>query len=243
MQPYVYVSGGMLGDFIQQLSVIQEVYMKEKRKGILYIAPIGDYFKFGIEKAYEDTYPFIIKQEYIEDYKIYNNENHDVNLSAWRTCGLVHTTSWTNIFKHTYNIDWGKNRWLYVDTDDKYKDTVFISCSFTRSFPNIDYNILFSPYEKDKVIFLTQNMDEYTNFNKLTGYELNVLVVKSLEEMVIAINSCKLFIGSLSSPLTIAHSLHKDTIVLLRPPSVDYATIHMKNISDVLPNTKIVYTD
>ena len=42
MDPILYVSGGLLGDFINQLSVINEKYLETGRKGILYIAPHGD---------------------------------------------------------------------------------------------------------------------------------------------------------------------------------------------------------
>jgi hypothetical protein len=81
----IYISGGLLGDFIHQLSIINEVYIKTKKKGVLYIANIGDTFRNGLDKTYNDLYEIVILQEYIEDFKIYNNEKYDIDLSIWRS--------------------------------------------------------------------------------------------------------------------------------------------------------------
>ena len=56
--PIIYISGGLLGDFIHQLSVINENYIKLGRKGILYIANNigGDNFTFGLQQTFDDTY-------------------------------------------------------------------------------------------------------------------------------------------------------------------------------------------
>ena len=43
----IYISGGLLGDFFHQLSIINENYIKTNKKGILYIADIGDTFRSG----------------------------------------------------------------------------------------------------------------------------------------------------------------------------------------------------
>ena len=54
--PIIYISGGLLGDFIHQLSVINEKYLETGRKGVLYISTsVGDGFRFGIGRAYSDT--------------------------------------------------------------------------------------------------------------------------------------------------------------------------------------------
>ena len=83
-----YISGGLLGDFIHQLSIVNELYIKTNRKGIIYIANIGDNFRNGLEKTYSDLYDIVMLQEYIEGFKIYNGESYDYNLSEWRTYQL-----------------------------------------------------------------------------------------------------------------------------------------------------------
>ena len=69
-----YISGGKLGDFIHQLSVIKYNYDNFGKKGVLYLANIGDNFSLGLERAYNDTKDIILKQDYILDYQLYNNQ-------------------------------------------------------------------------------------------------------------------------------------------------------------------------
>ena len=100
-KPIVYISGGLLGDFVHQLSIINENFLRTGRKGILYIANIGDTFRFGVSRAYADTFPIVSKQIYIKTYAVHNNERYDVNLSNWRQSELLNKTSWDNIFFNT----------------------------------------------------------------------------------------------------------------------------------------------
>ena len=68
--PITYVSGGLLGDFINQLSIIQETYQKTGRKGFLFVSDRGDKFRFGLQKVYDDTKEFVKAQEYIYEYRL-----------------------------------------------------------------------------------------------------------------------------------------------------------------------------
>ena len=57
--------------------------------------------------------------------------------------------------------------------------------------------------------------NEETQSFKLTfnANDINVYKPANLYDLCIAINSCKLFIGNLSSPLAFAYALHKTSIV------------------------------
>jgi ADP-heptose:LPS heptosyltransferase len=58
--------------------------------------------------------------------------------------------------------------------------------------------------------------NDFEHFSQKTG--INVLPLykpASFEELCKIINSCKLFVGSLSMPLTIAHATHVDRIISL----------------------------
>ena len=75
--PIKYTSGGRLGDFINQLSVINENYIKTGRKGVLYIGYTGDSFSNKVIGTYKDTYNIII-----DITKLKNNlqtEGHNIN--------------------------------------------------------------------------------------------------------------------------------------------------------------------
>ena len=55
MEFIIYYSSGRLGDFIYQLSVINENFLTTGKKGILYISDKPEAFAHGLQKAYEDT--------------------------------------------------------------------------------------------------------------------------------------------------------------------------------------------
>lgn len=211
--PIKYTSGGRLGDFINQLSVINEKYLKTGRKGILYIGFTGDKFSNKIQGTYTDTYEIIKSQPYIEDYKIHKGEKYDIDLSRWRndmTSGNLY-----NIFSRTYNIEWGKTKWLFLDEDkyydEKWKDIVLINTT-KRRFKNLDYDSLYEKYN-DNLIFISYIENDYSYFLNKTNLKIQNYIPISFEDLCIAINSCKLFVGGLSMPLTIAYALKKELVI------------------------------
>jgi hypothetical protein len=72
INPLFYIASGKLGDFILQLSIINEKYISSGRKGILYINDIMEPFQYSVDKTYKDIYSLIIKQNYIQQFKIWN---------------------------------------------------------------------------------------------------------------------------------------------------------------------------
>ena len=231
--PIVYVSGGLLGDFIHQLSVINENYIKSGRKGILYIANNigGDNFAFGLQKAYDDTYPLISTQDYIEEYKIYNNEPYDINLTDWRRSTLLYRENWYKIFKQKYDVEWGKHKWLNINplplTDNKWKDMILINYSTRRPTTTLNFKDLYDKY-RDKLLFISFSYEDYSHFIEHSGIYTQLYIPNSLEEFAIAINNCKLFIGGLSAPLALCFSMHKECIV---GTGNDGDVIHFKDLN------------
>ena len=82
-----YLSGGLLGDFIFQLSVINENYIDSGKKGILYLSNKGEAFRNNIEDTFKDIYNIIKNQEYILDFKIFNNESTPTDVLGSCPCG------------------------------------------------------------------------------------------------------------------------------------------------------------
>lgn len=241
--PIRYISGGLLGDFVHQLSVINENYLKTGQKGVLYISShVGDAFRKGLETAYADTYGIIKAQPYIEDYKIHNNEPYDINLSQWRSSHLLYKANWHTIYKSVYGIEWGAHPWLGIsDKRSEFENTIFVNCSsvsFRIPSKQVWQNTLIK-YEKEDVRFLTQSADDYNRFQSITGVVIPCICVNSLEELAICINSCKLFIGNLSSPLAFAHAMHKPNITLLQSPAGD--GIHHLSMCEHNTSIQIIY--
>jgi GR25 family glycosyltransferase involved in LPS biosynthesis/tetratricopeptide (TPR) repeat protein len=235
-----YVSGGRLGDFIHQLSVIQENYIKTGKKGILYISNTGDHFALGLERAYADIKSLILSQEYIYEFKIHNGEQCDINLSDWRYNKLIFHTHWHNLFKSQYDVEWGTHPWLAANnTKPEFNETILFHCSLNRFPETIDFLKLFEQYGIQNIKFITQDPLEHMKFLDRTGIELDVYNPTSLEDFVDTVGSCKLFIGCLSSPLTYALALHKESIILL-PNNHSPDITHIKGLESIFPKLKIM---
>jgi hypothetical protein len=236
--PLTYVSSGMFGDLIHALSIINENFYETGRKGILYIAERVERFRNGLQNTYNDTYPIIKNQNYIEDYKIYKNEICDIDLDKWRKNPKFGKINLYNMYKNDYNIEWGKHTWLDVSSDEKWKDVVLINTTHYRFPINIDFNLLHRLYE-GKLIFIAANIAEYENFTKITSLDIPYYQCNNFSELCIPIKSCKLFVGSLSGPLTIAHAFNTNRIVGLSKNNIECT---LNNELNIIWGDKIKYS-
>lgn len=212
----IYLSGGMLGDFIQQLSIIYENYLENKEKAILYISnKERDPFRFPIEKVYEDTKDIIMNQPYIKEYKIHQGEDYDVNLSIWRDHGNLFTTPFIDNIRDVYHIEWGLHKWLMnLPIDDNYKEYIVINTTNYRFPVNIDWQKFMEDSVDKHILFVGFDKEQYDFFIDSTKCKnIPFYQVSSLFELCIIINSCSLFIGSLSAPLSIAFALYTKCVI------------------------------
>jgi Family of unknown function (DUF6165) len=210
-----YVAGGLFGDFIHQLSVINENFYNTGKKGILFLSNQGDAFRFGLGNTFADTYETICAQPYIHKYAIYNGESVDINLSSWRSSPYLYKGNWNYVFKSTYNVNWGKHKWINTRIDNKWSNKVVLNTSDRRFVSSeIDFNKLYKQYGNN-IVFLSMKPDfsDYSHFYSQTGVFLDVYYVKTFTEMCTIINSCKLFVGTLSGPLSIAHATQTRRII------------------------------
>jgi len=207
-----YISGGLLGDFIQQLSVIQEMYMTTGKKGILYISDKGDAFRNGLKKTFEDTYEIIMTQPYMEDYMIYpENGEYDIDLSSWRNSKLLYKENWHSIFSSCYTISWGLHPWLSVSKNTMWENVILVNVCWYRPISSFSItDILKKTYGTSKIVFISNDIESY---EKIGIPELEWYQPNSFTDMCVAIGSCKLFIGGLSAMLTIAHALHHPRVI------------------------------
>jgi hypothetical protein len=230
--PITYLAGGLLGDFINQLSVIQEIYKVTGRKGFLFVSNRGDAFRFGLEQLHKDTKDIIKAQEYIYEYKIHKEEVFDIDLTKWRESSLLYHKSWAEIFQSTYNIPWGKHKWLSYKIDPAFQDKVVICYSARRENKQINYKELVKQFPADKVVFVAMNIEEYAFFSELSGTNLPLHVCPTLESLTIIINSCALLISNLSAPIHFGLAFHKPCVGILMPGLQD--NIHMANFPEYM---------
>jgi FkbM family methyltransferase len=238
-----YKSGGKFGDFLNQLSVICEKFYNTGKKGELYIYDLcgeGDKFAFGIENTYNDTYDFIISQKYIKKYKIYNNEQVEIDLSSWRNnlnlnCKLENQLNWYNIYNNKYNIEWGNHKWINTDNIDlKWKNKIIINSTPYRQLSR-DAIVKIKEQIKDDLdscVFISNEIEHYNNFSNITGIKIDFYKPKNFDETVVIINSCKYGIFCFSSQAVIANGLHK-THYLMGRLNIEYK---FNNITNYAPH-------
>jgi hypothetical protein len=241
-----YISGGRLGDFIYQLGIIYAKYIATGKKGILYIADIGDKFQMGVEQAYNDTKELVLSQPYIEQYSIYTGEKYEYDLSKWRELAdtdKINNRNWFDIFSDIYKVDFGKSSWLQnIPTNPDFIGKILVSSSLLRSNKSINIANILSNYDISLCHFICFDSNEYIQFIQNTKIVIPHTIYKNTMEMAIAINSCKLFICNFSAPCCIALALHKPIIAIApSDPKHDIDITLIKGCSDKWNNLKVIY--
>lgn len=233
----IYVSGGRLGDFIQQLSIVYERFLLDRKPAIIYISNRGDTFQKGLEKAYNDLMPILSKQPYIKEFKIHNEEPYDIDLSSWRK--HLQTDHYLIWMKKEYHIDWGKHKWLFnIPTNPIWKKYIVINTTHRRFPDMINWTILIRRWRPENMVFIGFDQEDYLHFVKHV-FKIRFHRLHSLLELCTILNSCKLFIGSLSSPLSFAMGMHVPTKIGFfgkKENHMDYRVFHTigNNIPKVL---------
>ena len=222
-----YVGGGPLGDFIHSLSVVQENFLATGRKGRVYLSNRGEPFRLGLERAYEDLRPIVSSQHFIESFHLHNGEPFAVDLSAWRQSTLLYKANWHAIFEETFRVPWGSHKWLTLPAADEYKDTILIGLTARRP-PTVDWSFL--EHLPGNALFSTDNQEELDTWRSATQSNLPAKVFPSLYELYRAIHSCKLFIGSLSSPLAFALAAYRPCVAMLCRPIDDAHIVHVSDM-------------
>lgn len=209
------ISGGRLGDFIHQLYVPAIIYYKYQIKTNLYISEIGDHFSHGLKNTFDELYDTIIQQEYINKFKIYDNQHIDVDLSYWRNNN--HQVCWTEKLSEIYlkeedvnikNFQIVKN----IKNIEKYNNSLIINRSLDnrRYSKNDIYKKYIEEYGIENTFFIFTDINQYLNFPHKNS--VKPLYIDTIKDLFEVINSCKLFIGNLSAPMAIAYALMKNII-------------------------------
>jgi hypothetical protein len=209
------ISGGKLGDFIHQLYIPAIIYNVYNIKTNLYISEIGDRFSFGLENTFNELHDIISKQEYINTFEIYNNQNINFNLSFWRNENPQ--LCWTEKLSSTYlqsanfnirNFQIIKN----VKNIKKYNNSLIINRSLDhrRHSANDLYIKYIHEHGKENSFFIYTDVNQYVNFPHKNLVQ--PLYIDNIQDLFKIINSCSLFCGNLSAPMAIAYALMKNIV-------------------------------
>ena len=231
-----YISGGRLGDFIHQLSIVNENYLNTGRKGIVYLSDtLGDPFDRGVESTFNDIRTVIEAQPYIESLHIHNGEPFDINLSSWRGYHFSYIKSWNQTFEETFNIPWNTRPWISTVPNLQYKDITFLCVGGRRYNSTLNYDNMYKKIEN--LVFLATNQDIYDDFVSKTGVYMPFLICPTFTDLASVIFACKGIIGSLSMPLALADAMWKSRIAITC--GVDYDN----NIAMLTDKRFILYTE
>ncbi len=229
--PLRYVAGGRIGDLIHQLSVIFEMFLKTGRKGILYLGEQeigGDPFTAGLLTTLADIHPIVSALPYIQSLEAYGGHPFDINLSSWRHVPDLYSKSWHEIFGEAYGIEWAKHAWLTSVIRPDLSDVTLVCSSPTRWVASIGWPA-FVKTLPGRVMYLRVSAGDYDHFRQRSGIELPCLDVNTFTELVIAIHSCRKFVGTLSMPLAVADALKKNRLALTQAGTPDEAIAIKQN--------------
>lgn len=242
LEPIRYVNGGMFGDFIHSLSVIQEKYYETGKKGILFISDGygGDRFRFGMQKAYEDTFEIISQQTYIYSYDIYHPETDggfDINLNNWRNSPYLFFDNWWFIYHGTYRISWGKHPWITlpasVKKDPKWENRVVVNTTSYRYSAYFNFQEIYQTYG-DKLVFITMDPSHYVHFVQTTGLScIPCHTLTSFTELCVILASCEVLVAGLSGPLAVGFAMHTPCMVGMHKNP--HERIMLNNLNRFLP--------
>ena len=211
--PIHYTASGLLGDFIIQLSVICENYYKTGQKGILTMTDTIP-FRKGLLATYKDIQSIVKLQPYIHEFTIDPPAKCDVYLSSWRESSQLHKVNWYELLLQEFNIHFGKHKWIHTDKRAEWNSKVIIHIVQYRFPVNLNYSAIVAEQGIENIVFLGMEETDYPFFVEKTGISIPfVYVPPSFEELCIVINSCKIFVGALSMPMTIAQACHKPHII------------------------------
>ena len=251
--PIKYVASGTLGDFVHQLSIINENFYRTGAKGCLYITDYFCMFNWGSVKTYHDTYEIISKQRYIHTYSMYSKqrfmqsifcttieEPFDINLSSWRVeSNFFNSNPWSKTFEKFYKIEWGKHKWLDVPYDSKWENCVLINTiNYRGTIENINFLEVYEKYNKThKILFICNSEKHYEHFLSTYKIKIECCYLNNFTEICTAIRSCKLFIGALSLFLSIAHAVH-DVPHLIGLNESPEDKVRMTDLDKIVPTAK-----
>lgn len=227
------------GDIIAAMAGMKSLYDKYNSKSIIYqqLNVRGDYYQGAThpltdangnmvcmnEDMFNLLKPLIESQEYIEVFKQWRGEKVHVDLDIIRN-GLysgmpnMMIQSWIMMAFPDMDFDLSQ-QWMFVDSDDTYKDKVIVN--FTERYRNNKISYYFFKEYEDKLIF-AGTTKEYLLFCNAWELDIPRLEITDFLQYAKFIKGCKFFLGNQSAAVNIAFALQHPRIVELCPFAQNY---------------------
>lgn len=229
-----YKTSSPSGDLISFLAGVKKIWETTGKKGIIYqrldmhgASYDGSIHPFKNEEGepvcmpksmFDMLRPLLIKQPYIEDYRVYAGEDASVDFDLIRMERYTNQprgslNRWFNYVFPQMASDLSK-KWLNVEPEPKYADKIIIN--FTQRHRNHLTNYYFlKDYQKDVIFVGLQK--ERDLFCKEWNLDLPLLNVNNFYELAQAISSSKFFLGNQSMCFQIAEATKTPRILEVFP--------------------------
>lgn len=224
--PITYKTSSPSGDLISYMAGIRQVWLDTGRKGIVYhrLGMVGGSYE-GSNQPYENDlkepvcfnqytfdmmHPLVMSQEYIEDYIIFNGQEHEIDFDKLRQSHFTNQPKGSlNRYPSYVFPQMNTNLadiWIKVPEEIKnpYEDKIILN--FTLRNRNHFIHYFFLKEHQDKLIFagLKEERDHFCNE---WGLDIPLLIVDNFYELAKIMRGCKFLLGNQSFCMQLAESL------------------------------------
>lgn len=213
-EPLNYIAGGRLGDFMQMMYVVHQIYEKTGQKANLYITDNlnygGDQFSRPLDNLYKELQPILVQQNYINKFEILTGHIDDfINLNDWRLPGNLIAPEkfpWTNLMNIVYLSEYDTltyQPWIkYSRVNLGFKNTVVIHRASYRTTNMVNFEQLIND---NNCVFVGFDESQYEAFEY--KHLLPFFKAETLSDFLAILNGCKFYVGNQTAPLSMASAM------------------------------------
>ena len=158
-----------------------------------------------------------MNQEYINSYKIYNNEVFDIDLTSWRSnvSGIYSNKNWKFLFSTHYKIDWGKHKWIHTTFNSEWENKIIINNTYYEPLSEKSINTLREVINnnKDNCVFISNDFESYHRFLQIIDIAIEYYKPSNFSDLVRIVNSSKIAYVGFSAIAVISNALHKQHVL------------------------------
>lgn len=169
-------------------------------------------------KDYEFLKDFMLAQDYVSDFKILDNSTEiSHNLDRFRTLFVGHPANYINTYCMAFRINDESIRdlisdgpWLSVPNPKSIPDKPYVVNRTSRGFTAAGKNPRWDDFKNqgiDQKSIFVGLPDEYEEFKKMSGWDIEYYPTSTMLELAEIIAGCEHFIGNQSSALSVAQGL------------------------------------
>jgi len=233
IQPNSFKSSGNIGDTWAALPAIKTYSEREGRKVFLYLVngQRANYYEGATHPTKDEEgeevqlnmdminmmIPLLKEQPYIEDVRVYNDEDVlcDLDMIRHTYVGMPNFSIQRWYFYVFANLacDLSKDWMTVPDTDKDFaKGKILINRTERYNNPKIDYSFL-KPFEDDCLFIGT--MREYNNFTMNFDLNIRKVHIDNFLEYAQAVKQSKFYMSNQSQGFQIAEAIHHPRILEL----------------------------